>query len=135
MTTLCGLRTTERTTPVAGDIQNATYAYNHDGLLGGVDNTAVPEFDQTNKYDFAGRLKKNSVGNGYVFSQTMNYDAFNNLTMRRNDFNGNVDEFQAFYTNNIKTGSTVPVNDVYDGAGNVVHSVFSPHTERHSALQ
>lgn len=53
-------------------------------------------------------------------SQTMNYDAFSNLTERSNIFYQNEDMFVATYTNNRKTSSNVPVYDTYDGAGNVV---------------
>ncbi len=79
-------------------------------------------FDQTNEYDFAGRLKKNNVGaSGSTFNQKMGYDAFNNLTSRENlTYQTYPSEFSATYTNNRKSsgGST----DTYDTAGNVVYS-------------
>jgi len=91
-----------------------------------IDNIRHPGFDQTNKYDFAGRLKYNQAGPS---SQELQYDAFGNLTERANNFYGYEDRFVAGYTNNRKTSSgSAPVYDTYDNAGNIVHTVFNPYT-------
>src|SRR5690606_6340542 len=84
----------------SGTIQSASYVYNSDGLIKSVGNTAAPEFDQSSKYDFAGRIRSNSAG---PLLQYMQYDAFSNLTKRENYFWNFTDTFEAGYTNNRKT--------------------------------
>ncbi len=113
---------------VPGNIQSASYAYGNDGLPKDITNNVNVSFNQKNEYDYAGRLKKNvvgtNVGTSYTFSQTMNYDAFNNLTHRENLMWGTyADDFTAAYANNRKAwGGT---DDEYDAAGNVVYSYFN----------
>ncbi len=103
-------------------VQKANYTYHKDGTVKEIDNQRDGNFDQSNEYDFAGRLKKNNVGlSGSTFNQKMGYDAFNNLTSRENlTYQTYPSEFFVAYSNNRKTsgGST----DTYDTAGNVVHS-------------
>jgi YD repeat-containing protein len=106
------------------DIHHAVYAYNSDGMVGSIDNQADAKFDQTNQYDFAGRLRRNDTGTGVVgnpFLQKMKYDAFNNLTYREtNTYQFPERSFEATYANNRKTlgGSS----DTYDASGNVVQA-------------
>ncbi len=111
--------------PTPSPAQKATYTYNNDGLVSGVDNIAAPGFDQTNQYDFAGRLKGNAAG---PLGQSLNYDAFNNLTEGRNYFYGYEDMFEAIYVNNRKTYTIIGADDTHDNAGNVVESHFQPST-------
>ena len=74
--------------------------------------------------DCAGRLKSNEVGTTGVatpYTQTVEYDAFDNLTSRTTATYGLTPvTFSATYANNRKTlgGSS----DTYDAAGNVVAS-------------
>ena len=60
----------------ATHVQVASYTYANDGMLKEIDSkrggTTDQQFDQVNKYDFAGRLKTTFVGsNGYSFNQTL----------------------------------------------------------------
>ncbi|MFN0277496.1 MAG: hypothetical protein ACKVRN_02725 [Pyrinomonadaceae bacterium] len=122
----------DNTTTGTGYVQKAGYTYHSDGTVDQIDNQRSggldQQFDQRNRYDFAGRLKKNDVGpinalgNGTSFSQTMTYDAFNNLTSRSNVTQGYPDDFSTTYTNNRK--NSVP-SSRYDAVGNEV-TVVSP---------
>lgn len=87
-------------------------------------NGAPPEFNQSNSYDFAGRLKYNGAG---PLGQWLKYDAFNNLTERQNSFYEYEDRFEAVYANNRKAYGIGGGYDYHDKAGNVVHSHFQPY--------
>jgi len=89
-----------------------------------VGNGAPPEFNQSNSYDFAGRLKYNGAG---PLGQWLKYDAFNNLTERQNSFYEYEDRFEAVYANNRKAYGIGGGYDYHDNAGNVVHSHFQPY--------
>ena len=84
----------------------------------------VIAFDQTSKYDFAGRLRVNEVGNstdGFPYKQTLSYDAFNNITSRWSQtYSLSASSFSSTYTNNRKTSGGASVS--YDAAGNVLSS-------------
>lgn len=102
-------------------VQQAGYVYGNDGRVKEIDNVKDGNFDQTNEYDFAGRLKKNLVGtSGSRFSQTMGYDAFNNLTTRTNSIYGTYgDSFSTSYWNNRPND----IGSMLDNLGNVVQSI------------
>jgi hypothetical protein len=106
-------------------VQKASYSYQNDGMSATIDNlrdgSSVNTFDQSNVYDFAARLKQNNVGpSGGSFLQTMNYDAFSDLTRRVTAGGAHADQFDATYSNNRKISGGS--NDINDAAGNVVHS-------------
>ena len=109
----------------SGDIHNAQYAYNKDGTVSGVTNNADPNFSQTNKFDFVGRLKYNNVAHvGYTnpYSQTLDYDGYGNLTGRTNTlYSFDPVLFTATYTNNRKSAGTGSA-DSFDNAGNITWS-------------
>jgi hypothetical protein len=99
-------------------VQKANYTYHKDGMVKQIDNaregTTYTTFDQTNDYDFAGRLKKNQSS---AFWQTLAYDAFSNLTDRQTK-TWSLDQigFTETYENNRNS------SDTYDEAGNVIAS-------------
>jgi hypothetical protein len=103
-------------------IHEADYAYHSDNKLHVSDSESGAPFGQTNKYDFAGRLKGNDVGTPY--RQLMSYDAFNNLTHRQTwTYSLDPVSFNATYSKNRKT--TGGATNIYDVAGNVTSSVQS----------
>ncbi|MBK8464969.1 MAG: hypothetical protein IPL32_03990 [Chloracidobacterium sp.] len=104
-------------------VQHASYSYHEDGMVSAINNHRDgTQFDQTNVYDFAGRLKKNNVGaSGDTFNQAMSYDTFSNLTSRTNyAYSSFLDSFSATFENNRQTSGQS--TDTYDAAGNVVRS-------------
>ncbi|NOT49244.1 MAG: hypothetical protein HOP17_16055 [Acidobacteria bacterium] len=107
-----------------GFVRKANYEYLADGNMKKADNIVDHRFDQTNRYDFAGRLTSNEFGivtnsqNEQVpaYAQTISYDAFSGMTARNTGIWGGSGGFAATYVNGRKQNS----NEIYDASGNIV---------------
>jgi len=111
-----------------GYVRKASYEYFNDGSMKKVNDLLNASFDQTYSYDFAGRLASSTTGTALnrndetvtPYAQTIQYDAFGNMTHRTTDVWGNEDGFTATYANNRKASG-----GVLDNEGNMVDSTVA----------
>ena len=112
-----------------GFVRKANYEYNQDGSTKKVNNLVDSKFEQNYVYDHAGRLKSSESGmttnaqsqQVRTYSQTLQYNAFDEITSRGTGLWGASDGFTAAYINGRKQGS----NEIYDAAGNIVEKPTS----------
>lgn len=119
-------------------LMKADFSYLADSRMQAKNDLLADAWDRTNKYDFAGRLAFNQFGMGtatggqgtkLVYEQTIQYDAFSQMTSRVGVHWDNYIGFTATYTNgrkNALSGESI----TFDASGNIVHSqpdVNNPH--------
>lgn len=113
----------------SGFIRKANYEYFADGRVKAVDNILDGRFDQSYKYDHAGRMTASVSGNVTnvysetvpAYQQTIGFNAFGDMTSRASAAWGEENDFTADYTNGRKTGG----NEMYDAAGNLIDNTTS----------
>lgn len=104
-------------------LKKADFTYFNDSRPQAMDNIVKPEFDRTFTYDHAGRLKANQIGGGQTipYTQTIQYDAFSQMTNRATNHWTAPNSFTAAYTNGREQTAGV-VGTIYDAVGNMTHT-------------
>ena len=114
-----------------GYVRQATYEYFDDGRIEKVNNLLDSGFDRTYKFDQMGRLTENEFGmkannqnqQVRVYSQSIAYNAFSEMTSRQTTYWGQSGNgFTASYVNGRKQNS----NYIYDAMGNIIDATQSP---------
>ncbi len=109
-----------------GFVRKASYEYFDDSRVKKVNNLLDAGLSQNYKFDAHGRLVSSISGQKLdsqnlmeePFTQSIGYNAFNDMTSRVNHVWGDQADFTAAYLNGRKTGSGA--NEIYDKAGNIV---------------
>ena len=105
-------------------VMKADFTYFADSRISAKDDLLDNKWDRTMKYDYAGRLSFNQFGMGTswnsqqkrVYEQTIQYDAFSQMTQRQGEHWGDGIAFSENYTN----GRINNFYGSYDASGNVV---------------
>lgn len=111
----------------SGYLMKADFSYFADSRVQAKDDLLDNKWDRTMKYDFAGRLTFNQFGMGVgsnnqqkrVYEQTIQYDAFSQMTSRIGVHWDNGITFGESYVN----GRIQNFSGTYDAAGNIVYAV------------
>lgn len=113
------------TNAAGGFVQKAAFAYFSDSSPQQMDNQVNHQFDRSFAFDFAARLTRNDFGStqttGIPYTQTVQYDAFSQMTNRSIAEWGVFGGFGAAYVNGRKqaAGNQTPI---YDASGNSLDS-------------